>query len=90
MSKTLKVIAMVAALIGAAVIGLSFLQMPPGWHTLCFWAMAVVVWVLWPVIFVWSLIHFVKRKNWIMALFLIAAAILVLGGFAPGAAGLWR
>ena len=90
MSKTLKVIAIAAVLIGSACICLSFFEMPSGWWTTYGWALALVLCVLWPIIYIWSLIIFVKRENWMMVLFLIVVAILVLALCAPCATSLLR
>jgi len=90
MSKILKVIAIAAVLIASACICLSFFEMPSGWWTTYGWALALVLCVLWPIIYIWSLIIFVRRKNLMMVLFLIAVAILFLALFAPCATCLLR
>lgn len=85
MSKTFKVIAISAVLIAAAVICLSFFEMPAGWWTRYGGVLTLALCVLWPVTYIWSMIILVRRKNWITILVLTVFVLLfILSGLAPG------
>jgi len=78
MSKAFKVIASAAVLIAAAVIGLSFFEMPAGWWTRYGGILTLVLCVLWLVTYIWSMIILVRRKNWITIVVLTVFVLLFI------------